>query len=1109
MSFFNRLLTSFVNLLPERLTRPFRPIRETINDIIPIVTRTLTQKRKTKTILPPPVVNNTLSLSNSQLFALGFDGDKKIAQANNFIKRFNIKNLDEFKEKAKQYLPNFVFFNDTNVSNYKLNNEEDVKQNNFKEILRISSLNDGFIRYNLNGDESIYNITENSIKSFKDLLEGTINDDDFGSDLELLAVFVNNIGDITGLDTTELDITQRKSVTAGFFPFNHTLNIDLSRYGIFRVGQDFADYHDNNCLYHALQSHGLPQKKLDSLRIYTFQRDIPISKLEDVANHLDIQIRLTKKIDDKTDKILYYGKENKGGIYKIVIIHNHFFINEENTGFTKFSIENYDRVKDLVDFHKITKECAKGDGFTRGQDPITLSSNRLIKKIEKYLIPLNKMEHLNTPYHSKIKNVDIKNLEYTENAARIFKPKEKQKKNQVLRVFFDFETVADENGIHRPRELFCAFKFGEKVFTRHYTGFKCGKQFIDFIRSLNTRKSNKSFVYDIHLIAHNCGFDFNFIAAYLGNFNICKVDNRFISAIVRTHKRKNVKDTEENKDNFKIVVKDSYNFIAKKLSDFPKMFGLKDIKKELFDHNWVKWDNIGEDGNFINDFIDVPKYVSVCDDYGNFDDIDFIPDDEYIENGKFNLKKYSAYYCELDVMVLMDGYNKFGEWSDDLGVSIDDVSTVSSLAKEYCTINGCYDEIYELSGIPQAYINSCVVGGRVMTQENKKIIKEDCEIVTLDGVSLYPSALSLMEGYMKGKPKVLNDKQINDFNLKKKNKYDYYFITIEILKVGVKLKMPLLYIKSEGSINYTNDLEGHIMYVGKAYFEDLIKFQKIEYKVLRGYYFNEGFNNKIIQVNQDLYDRRLELKKDGNKCEAVYKLILNSIYGKNLQKPVLKKLVVKKTYAEMGKYILRNKTKIECATKIFNSEMWIIREYSPIKEDFNMVHLGTHILDKSKRIMNEVICLAEECGFDVYYTDTDSLHLDLKNIKKLEKAYKETYGKDLIGGKLTQFQYDFGVDNKGNPIIATNSIFIAKKIYIDNKSDGKDIIRCKGVPTKAIMYKCRKDNCTPFELYKKFHKGEKVTFDLNCEGNNFCVQLHQNFSVLNHINFTRNICVED
>ncbi len=66
--------------------------------------------------------------------------------------------------------------------------------------------------------------------------------------------------------------------------------------------------------------------------------------------------------------------------------------------------------------------------------------------------------------------------------------------------------------------------------------------------------------------------------------------------------------------------------------------------------------------------------------------------------------------------------------------------------------------------------------------------------------------------------------------------------------------------------------------------EDLIKFQKVEFKINSGYYFNEGFNNTITKEIEYLFNKRKELKKQGNKCEVLYKLLMNSSYGKSIQK---------------------------------------------------------------------------------------------------------------------------------------------------------------------------------------------------------------------------------
>ena len=66
----------------------------------------------------------------------------------------------------------------------------------------------------------------------------------------------------------------------------------------------------------------------------------------------------------------------------------------------------------------------------------------------------------------------------------------------------------------------------------------------------------------------------------------------------------------------------------------------------------------------------------------------------------------------------------------------------------------------------------------------------------------------------------------------------------------------------------------------------------------------------------------------------------------------------------------------------------------------------------SKNIMNEVMCLAEEIGATIHYTDTDSMHIDHEYVEGgndsiLGKAFRERYGRNLIGKQLGQFHTDF------------------------------------------------------------------------------------------------------
>ena len=79
-----------------------------------------------------------------------------------------------------------------------------------------------------------------------------------------------------------------------------------------------------------------------------------------------------------------------------------------------------------------------------------------------------------------------------------------------------------------------------------------------------------------------------------------------------------------------------------------------------------------------------------------------------------------------------------------------------------------------------------------------------------------------------------------------------------------KLDSPLTSkINEESGVrDFTNDMENEIIYVDKVGLKDLITFHEAEFEIIDGYYFNSGRNNRINNVIKNLYDLRLELKKE-------------------------------------------------------------------------------------------------------------------------------------------------------------------------------------------------------------------------------------------------------
>jgi hypothetical protein len=1048
------------------------------------------------------------------LGAVGYTKSELVNSANNLYTELKAENIDDFKNKVSQFIPiikirpninkyrkeiknkyDIKYLKNSEFEKYKERFDRELASENFDEILRIARLNEGWLKYeDDNKNERYYRINENNIEDLRNLINGIESENTQGSDNDIVFQIIENIKGIRGFNiNNELnlfiegdDTRENRNVTGGFLLKGHTLPFDFSRYGLFRKDQDVKNYHKNNCLYHAFKAGGMSDEKLEHLKTTFYQRDISIKSLKKIAEDLDIKIKLTKCYDTKNSQS--YGESEE--VYNIAILEGHYFINED-TKYHSYVIENYNEIpeeeKKKSSFMNIVGKKATG-GYEKKMNK-GINSKRLLEIVlEKHSYTINKMDVLNTVYHHKIES-RVENLNYSEKACRLYVSDEERenrkklnneikKKNKILRIFFDFETVAkrtkndEENDKlenkeykeyeHVAREVCAIFGNTEK----YWSGYNCGQSFVNYVLAIKN--------YDeIHLIAHNAGFDFNFIAKYLPNLEICKNGSKLIYTLTYN-------------DGVKIYVKDSMAFINNPLRDFHKIFNIPE-QKAHFNHKWIEYENLDENGNFINPWIKV----------------DDIPEGVKLVDGKFNVQEYSKYYNILDVKVLKQGYEKFSEWSNELGVNIDEIFTASSLAKKYAEKQGCFKGCYELSAVPQCFISQAIIGGRVMTQENKSILLENTKIATLDANSLYPSAMISMDGFLKGRPKVITPE---DLNIEFLNRQDYYYVDIEILKVGKNLKMPLLFERTEDSINYTNDMIGKTITVGKIYLEDLIKYQEIDYKIIRGYYFNDGFNTRIRDVINNLYTKRNELKKQGNRAEMIYKLIMNSIYGKCLQKPRDKKLIVKNNKKDALKYIVRNETNIEYMEQLNGSDKWLIRSYKEIEDDFNYVHIGGHILDNSKRIMNEVITLAEDNDIDIYYTDTDSMHLKVEHIKVLEQKYKELFNKELINNDLLGFKQDFGKDKNGNELYATKAVFIGKKTYIDFLNDGDVKVRAKGITERALYYNGTDTPRTSeelFNIYKDRHGGKTQIFDLTCGGNAFTARQKSNYTFVSINNFTR------
>ena len=884
-----------------------------------------------------------------------------------------------------------------------------------------------------------------------------------GSDIESALVYVENVNSIT---LNRFKATAYRRRVGAFFPFINDTKIDFTRYGIF-TNVNSLNY-ENNCLVWALLMFGVPNAKLREIKKMIKCENVPKSKLDVIAEEIQYQIHVH---EDGARNVYKYGKQFDTIIH-IGLIHDHYFLLDDFE-ITNFALEHYHEICHLENFESIYRK--RGKYFDR-ENGRTMNSMLLIRRcIElKLFRPMIATEIAGCQYHKSIEET-YEDLSYNEAKCEPVKLKElKHIKYKVM--MFDFETYAEKGtGKHIPY-LCCAFD-GEYI-SRFY-GEDCALQFL------------KSLTQDTLLYAHNATYDKTFILPHLNNISDASRGNHLLVLNGEFCKRK-------------IIIKDTYNIITMPLSKFGETFKM-DVEKEVMPYGLYSKETLER------------RWVPIVDAFPFIDD-----KERFLANVKkwkckkgdlFDILEYSANYCDMDCIVLYRGWFKFRGWVlEGLKIDVNDTLTSASLSHHYFVEQGCFDGVYELSGTPQSFIQKCVVGGRCMIANNKPKIVDNV-VNDCDATSLYPSAMNRM-GYLMGLPKIITTAfqsgtkggygGVPPSDWSKKEEWDGYFVEIKLTKIGIRRAFPLMsYIDDNDVRQFENEMVGKTMYVDKTTLEDMIEFQKIEYEFIKGYYFNEGRNYTIQKVIQYIFDKRLELKKDKNPAETIYKLLMNAAYGKTIMKPIETESIYFNNHSAFENYWVMNHAFIHSGDAIGNIRR--IKKIIPIVSHSNIAQVGAEILSMSKRIMNEVMCTAEDNGIELFYQDTDSLHMLDLEIPKLTKCFEAKYGRKFIGKELGQFHSDFNIDGCKD-VVAIKSLFLAKKCYLDvllgdcHKEDYH--IRMKSIPNDVILNHCKKTNQSIIELYQGLFGGKKEKFDLTDGSLKF---YYKDFNVFTQSLFNRTI----
>jgi hypothetical protein len=1050
----------------------------------------------------------------------------------------NAKRLEErIAKTADKYSNDVLKSMNSNKSSFEIKISKQIKGEN-RKLYAKSIINSIINKGKENKDNFLWIKTSNSRevplneanrKLFDSYVNGEVVElNQFNKDSgEQIEIIVNQLNTFVPLDIIIKPKEHKNKITKGaFFPYYNKTSLNLIRYQIkYEARNDANNILKENCLIYAFRLLGMSDDELYRCSSYVNNRHIAQDELRKLANDLKINLvlRSLRKDNNRIHKSQY--GDPTGKTYNIALHSNHYFIYDEHTEYSSFYVKNYHKLENERDAQNIIGYKTGTTNFRRDkQSKYYISSLHLVDELTKatdLLLPITNQNiilydevFIDHKLKDDFLNIDL-NYDMTGTTTKpVIYDKEAndKKKNKYANYDFvvaDFETYDDELK-HEPYLINGAtLDFDNKTLINTFS-YRYNKN-NDLIETyLRTIRKNTV------LIFHNAKFDYNFLVPYLSKCSETINDGNFISFKGMFGK-------------YKIVIKCSYKLITAPIRDFPKMFKLPKTQKEVINHSFYNRENVIKQYHSLEDFLKPFNKANQEIVISNINKWNCLT-----PNNEVDIIEYSKRYCDIDVEILGKGYLIFREWLlDYFDEDINNHLTLPSIVSNIFLKRGIFDGCYELSGLPRDFIAKSMIGGRCMLARNTKH-KVKARLNDLDATSLYPSGMKRMKGFMKGQPKPLESTNTNKAFL---DTTDYYFVSVRINKVNKHLDFPLLrMITDEGKKTFTNDMEGQVVYLGKTALEDAIKYHNIEYEIINGYYFNDGFNTSINSIITEIFERRATLKREGNPAELIFKLLMNASYGKLLQKaPDTKTKLMDDKDNDINVYLSRNHATIKSITYIdppkntkynFNRKCRI-DSLTAQSTHHNKVHLGIVILDETKRIMSEVMTTAQDENIPIYYQDTDSMMLHDDDIPRLEEVFMNKYGRKLVGKDLGQFSSDLKAEDhsdfgksghKIKNIYATEGVFVGKKAYIlkveCEDEDGKlwDAgfhSRCKGVNTQSIEHLLSQDehkNKDILDIYNDWYEGKAYDLDLTA-GQTVCsmdINLKTN-TIHNRQSFIRNI----
>lgn len=376
-------------------------------------------------------------------------------------------------------------------------------------------------------------------------------------------------------------------------------------------------------------------------------------------------------------------------------------------------------------------------------------------------------------------------------------------------------------------------------------------------------------------------------------------------------------------------------------------------------------------------------------------------------------------YLELDIISMREMYKMYAKQTwDDWHVNINKFITLSSMAFKLWKVT-LEQDLKLLPYEIDKFARRSIYGGRCYPQKQyfQSENPETDYLVDVDVVSLYPTAMAQYE-YPIGEYKDFTSEEKLEYArniINKGNSFGYhsYFAECDI-EVNRKLVSPVIPRRDEkGYLQW--DL--HNITKGVYNSVDLKRAVDHGYKITKIYRILAFRKSAPIFKNyiEKVFKMKQKAKKDTPQY-TISKLLMNALYGKMLQAPIIEKSKVIYSLHELNQ--LRSTNLIK-EIRFLNQDSAIV--YYETEEKDQCVskpsYLGSLILGNSRLVMDKFIDAIngyKDIESSFFRTDTDSMIIHANQLPKV---------KEFIGKELGMLDYDI----QGRIIAFAE---VAPKVYI-------------------------------------------------------------------------------